>query len=313
MRPIEEINAIALPRIEGLAAKAHQKQLVEFGDEEAMKFKLLHHIPAVKNAATLLAPDDKLLQVAAALHDYGRANQYRNFGNFNDGVHGSEHDHHELGYQAFLIDVEPEIRNAGISEAEFSESLKPGGTTHGVAAAIRLHGMRNIAFDEHFQELDEATSRLVDDVSLLDDLANVALSPTFLLREAEEQAKNASKGGFIPDENAFLTTVSPEVMEYFEKKEKFNREKVCKTYPDYCVFWAILAARQLTDPRTKPIVSKLMSRPVDVAHYDKKTKALVYTGCANSLSALELVFDRVMAAGPANKIICTLSNLLGED
>lgn len=312
MRTIKEIDDIALTRIEGFTEETLKQQSTELGDEEAMKFKLLHHVPAVKNAAAMLAPDDRVLQVAAALHDYGRADQYRKFGNFNDGVHGSEHDHHELGYQGFLRDIEPEIRNAGITEAELAESLKPGGVTYRVAAAIRLHGMRGIAFDEHFQELDEETSRLVDDVSLLDDLANVALCPTFLLREIEEQVKNVSKNGFIPDENAKLTTVSPEIMEYFKQKERFNRDKLCKTYPDYCTFWAILAARQLTDPRTKHIISTLMSYPVDVAHHDEKTGKLIYTECPNSLSALEFVFDRVMAAEPANEIICTLMDLMDE-
>lgn len=313
MRTIEEINNIALTQINSLAAKSYEQQLVELGDKEPMKFKLLRHIPAVKNAAKMLARKDEILQISAALHDYGRATQFKKFGNFNDGDHGSEHDHHELGYREFLRDVEPEIRNGGLSEEEFSETLKPGRVTYKIAAAIRLHGMRGIAFDDHFRELDETTSRLVDDVSLLDDLANVALCPTFLLKEVQEQAKNVSKSGFIPDENALLTTVSPEVMEHFQRRERFNREKVCKTYPDYCAFWAILAARQLTDPRTKDIIKELMSNSIDVMYYDKKTEKLTHTVCANTLAALRFVFDQVMSAGPANEIICTLSDLYGED
>ena len=65
MRTIEEINNIALARINSLMTRTYGHQLAELGDKEPMKFKLLRHIPAVKNAAAMLAPDDEVLRLAS--------------------------------------------------------------------------------------------------------------------------------------------------------------------------------------------------------------------------------------------------------
>ena len=94
-----------------------------------------------------------------------------------------------------------------------------------------------------FAALDPDAARIVDLVSTIDDVANGTQCVGYLLRECQEQAKNVSKGGYIPDENAHLTTVSPRVMQLLVECTSFNRNAECKTYPDYVLFGMFLALR----------------------------------------------------------------------
>ena len=76
-------------------------QRLEFADDQDMLFKLNYHYPQVYSVAQKIAPENEVLQLAAAYHDYGRVFQYLEQGDFNDCGIGSEHDHHVVGYKNF--------------------------------------------------------------------------------------------------------------------------------------------------------------------------------------------------------------------
>lgn len=255
-------------------------------------FKLDVHFPTVTAVAKRLFPDDYVLQTAADFHDYGRIPQLVATGSFNDGVLGSAQDHHVIGQQAFVHDMNTRLLKSGLmSKTEFDDAFAHGFLNQ-ISQAILLHGLRGKAFDEAFAALDPDAARIVDLVSTIDDVANGTQCVGYLLRECQEQAKNVSKGGYIPDENAHLTTVSPRVMQLLVECTSFNRNAECKTYPDYVLFGMFLALRNLKNPQTRDVTHAVMEEPVTIWHY--VAGELVSTDYPNVLTALEWTLDVVM-------------------
>lgn len=257
-------------------------QIERYQDNPDAMFKLTVHFPTVTQVAEKLAPDDPVLQAAADFHDYGRMPQLDLTGSFNDGVLWSPTDHHSIGYKQFKSDMSHILR---VDEVE-AEVLQQ------IANAILLHGLRGRAFPQEFARLDQRAKEVVDFVSLIDDVANGTQCAGYMLRECQEQAKNQSKGGFIPDANAQLRTVSPRVMHFFRKGVSFDR-KECQTYPDYALFGASLAIRSLDDPHTRSIALEIMSREIAVWQYLDQDK-LSQTVYPDGIVALQDIFDRVM-------------------
>ena len=103
------------------------------------------------------------------------------------------------------------------------------------------------------------------------DNAHFAAQPSSpYLGEGQERKKNVSVGGFIPDENEDLRTVSPKVMDLFRESESFNRNAECKTYPDYYIFGCFLATRNLKNPETREITKNLLEQPISIISHDTK-------------------------------------------
>ena len=245
----------------------YEKERHEFADNPDMLYKLNVHFPAVYDVAKKIAPDDEVIQLAALYHDYGRVIQFRKNGDFNDRGAGSSEDHHVLGYEKFLLDAPRIIEDdERIPLLAIQESVKSG-VIHKVSKAILLHGLRGIVFNEEFAKLDNEAKNVVDVISQIDDIANGTQCVGYLLRESQEHSKNVSRGGFIPDENEDLKTVSPKVMECFRKCIDFDYYRDCKTYADYCISGAFLAIRNLKNPATHDITREMMSQPTTVAQY----------------------------------------------
>lgn len=266
------------------------QRLRRFGPDAA--FKLNVHFPTVTSVAERMFPDDYVLQAAADFHDYGRIPQLVTTGSFNDGSFGSAKDHHVIGRDLFYHDMKNVLVNSGLmSSVEFDFSMRAG-FLHRISQAILLHGLRGKAFEAEFMMLDTETERIVDLVSMIDDVANGTQCAGYLLRECQEQAKNVSMGGFIPDENAELRTVSQNVIRLFAESQVFDRNAECQTYADYVIFGAFLATRSLKNSETRIIARAAMEQPVQVWHY--VYNELVMTEYANAAVALERIFDYVM-------------------
>lgn len=279
-------------------------QRVEFAGDQDMLFKLNCHYPQVYAISQKIAPDNKVLQMAAAYHDYGRFFQYREQGNFNDCGIGSEYDHHVVGYKKFLEDA-PKLLNQEVPDMAISDSFEPGGVLYTIGRTILLHGLRGKAFENEFAELSNypEAEKVVDTVGMIDDIANGTQCVGYLLREGQERKKNVSVGGFIPDENEDLRTVSPKVMDLFRESESFNRNAECKTYPDYYIFGCFLATRNLKNPETREITKNLLEQPISIISHDLKNDqdVLVSQEFENGLRAFDYLFETTMEESDAKE------------
>ena len=286
-------------------------QRVEFANDQDMLFKLNCHYPQVYAISQKIAPEDEVLQLAAAYHDYGRAFQYREQGDFNDCGIGSDRDHHVVGYKKFLEDA-PKLLNQKVPEMAISDSFEPGGVLYTIGKTILLHGLRDKAFEDEFAELSNypEAEKIVDTVSMIDDIANGTQCVGYLLREGQERKKNVSVGGFIPDENENLRNVSPKVMDLFRESESFNRNDECQTYPDYYVFGCFLATRNLKNPETREITKNLLEQPISIISHGVKDgkDVLVSEEFENSILAFNHLFDETMEAEDAKEAKQILSD-----
>ncbi len=288
----------------------HEAQRVQFSNNPDAMFKLNIHFPSVYEIAKKLAPSDATAQTAALYHDYGRMRQLETAGDFNDHGVGSEQDHHIIGYNAFLNEI-PTVLSSdeNLSELIINDSLKSG-ALRTIALSIKLHGLRGKAFDDDFATLTERETQIIDLVSQIDDIANGTQCVGYLLREGQEQKKNQSVGGFIPDENASLRTVTPEVMELFRNSTTFDRNTKCQTYPDYYVFGAFLATKNLKDPDTREITKELLSLPITVMQHEtiNNEDVIVNREFKNSLDAFKFIFDTQMEPDDATEAYKILSD-----
>ena len=287
------------------------EQRLEFANQPDMLSKLNVHYPTVWHVSKMLEPNNELLHLAARYHDYGRAEQFRKRGDFNDGVLGSDDDHHVLGYRAFLKDAKATFAGS-ISDLAIDESVESG-VMFAVYETILLHGMRGKAFDEEFAKLDAdypEVAKIVDAVSMIDDIANGTQCINYLFREKQEQAKNKSKGGFIPDENAYSNEVTPRVMELFKQADTFNRNLECKTYPDYYLFGAFLAARNLKDSKTRELTKEAMQIPIMVVSHgvEDGKNVLISEEFSNTLEAFKWLFDKELNPEDAKEAYRILEN-----
>lgn len=280
----------------------------DFAKDPDMLFKLNVHLPAVYHIAQDLAPHDPVLQLAALYHDYGRVFQYNQTASFNDGEFGSTNDHHYVGYQEFLKTAPQILQNAGFTDSDLTEV---DNLLEIVAAAIKLHGLRGKAFAEDFTKLTPTSDFIVSTISQIDDIANGTQCAGYLLRECQEQAKNASRGGFIPDENATDRLVTPEVMNLLRASTTFDRNKACKTYPDYCVFATFLITRSLNspDPQVRKITLRMLAEPITVIERVSSSR-LFSTPFDDIPSALSYIYRQVMIRPDADKVNSILKDFI---
>lgn len=300
-----------IERLNDFCEDLENEQRREFADQPDMLSKLNVHFPTVWHISKMMDPDDEVLHLAARYHDYGRAPQFRSGHLFNDGKLGSDTDHHVIGAKAFDEDA-PRILGDVVPDMAIADSQKSG-VLQAVRAAILLHGMRGKAFAEEFAEIDEKYPRIADiveKVSVIDDIANGTQCVNYLLREGQEQAKNASKGGFIPDENVGRRDVSPHVMELFREATSFNRNAECKTYPDYYLFGAFLAARNLKNPKTRALTIEAMKMPIMMVSHGEKDgeDVLISETFDDTMAAFKALFERELEPQDAEQAYQILDN-----
>ncbi len=280
----------------GAVERKYASALERHAGDPDLEFKLRVHIPTVTEVAKQLYPEDILLQTAAFCHDYGRIAQFERYGTFSDGRLGGQQDHHLIGYECFRADMQTEV------DFTCYHSISVMAMYY-IKNAILLHGLRGKAFGAEFADLDAEANRLIDAISLIDDIANGTQCAGYLLRECEEQVKNTSVGGFIPDEDAGRKTVTPQVMALLRQSKTFNRNAECKTYPDYVIFGAFLATRSLKNPQTREITKRTMELPITVICHENgdPNQPLMQLQFPSALVALQFIFNEVMNEADATE------------
>jgi hypothetical protein len=185
----------------------------------------ISHIKRVQELTEKIAPNDALAPVAAKFHDIGRFEQYKLLGKFDDG----QLLHHISGEDT-------------ISRCLFKKELEKSGELDIVRDVVQFHG--RVQFMPHIENLPDEVRQMVDIISRADDLDNGFEAVTYLEREARDDVKSYKKNS--PDMD--MKAVSKDVMDFFEKGEKFDKMVHCKTYADYILFAAVLSIQSLKGP-----------------------------------------------------------------
>lgn len=194
----------------------------KYKDNSAMQDKL-NHIARVTILTEKICGEDRLARIAAKFHDIGRFPQLELLGSFNDG----KVLHHYLGEDL-------------VARALYKGELEPSKELDVIRLAISYHARMNTM--PYKTEVPKQSLDIVDAVGRADDIENGCIGATgYLLREADEDAKGYKRDN--PDLD--MKAVSPEVWEFFEKGEKFDKMKHCKTYADYTLFASVLAIQAL--------------------------------------------------------------------
>lgn len=188
----------------------------------AMRDKL-DHIIRVTAIVDKNWPGDQMARISAKVHDIGRFPQYEILGKFDD----SKVLHHYLGEDF-------------IARAVYQKKIKKTEELDLLRYVMKYHGRESyIPFKE---EIPEKAKKYIDIVSRVDAIENGCIGAIgYLVRESETDAKNYRNANPELD----MKSVSPEVMEFFKKGEKFDKMVYCKTYADYALFAAVLAIQAL--------------------------------------------------------------------
>lgn len=193
-----------------------------YNDSTTIKDKI-DHITRVTDIASKKWPNDQLVRIAAKIHDIGRFDQYEVLGKFDDG----KILHHYLGENF-------------ITRAVYQGEIKDSEELDMLRAVVKYHGRdRFIPFKN---EIPEQAKNLIDIIGRVDGIENGCIGAVgYLVREKEEDAKSYRANNPELD----MKSISPEVMSFFEKGEKFDKMKYCKTYADYTLFAVVLAITAL--------------------------------------------------------------------
>lgn len=188
----------------------------------AVKDKI-DHIIRVTDIVKKNWDNDQMARIAAKMHDIGRFSQYEILGKFDD----SKVLHHYLGEDF-------------IARALYQGKLEASPELDDLRAVVKYHGREKfIPFKE---EIPESAKSAIDIVSRVDGIENGCIGAVgYLVREAETDAKAYKANNPELD----MKSISPEVLEFFKKGEKFDKMKYCKTYADYTLFAAVLAIQAL--------------------------------------------------------------------
>ncbi len=156
----------------------------------------------------------ELLLLCAEHHDDGRVDQYKLFGKFCD----AKISHNVLGLERFDKYLLKED-----FEKPFDESIR-------VFRDVMLyHGRLQLC-------ISQVSYLYVALVTAADDLENAAAKISYLIREAETDARGYRHDN--PDIDQ--TNVSKFVFDHFASGEKFDKSQYCHTYGEYALFTATL-------------------------------------------------------------------------
>ena len=208
--------------IEAFIDKTIMDFKAKYGEDPIIRDKI-DHIIRVIEIASREWPNDQLVRVAAKIHDIGRFSQYEILGKFDDG----KVLHHYLGENF-------------ITQALYQGKVKDCTELDMLRAVIKYHGRTQ--FLPFKETIPVEAQELVDKIGRVDGIENGCIGAVgYLIREAEDDAKSYRKNS--PDLD--MKSISPEVLEFFKKGEKFDKMKYCKTYADYTLFAAVLAITAL--------------------------------------------------------------------
>lgn len=183
----------------------------------------INHIMRTVVLVEKIAPKNDLVRVATKYHDIGRFLQYELLGKFDDAIVL----HHTLGEDV-------------VTRAAFKGEIKISPELNIIRSSIMFHG--RMEYMPYLTELEDELREIVDIVSRVDAIENGCIGAIgYLERECKEDAKNYKKN----NPNLNMKQVSPEVLKFYLKGEKFDKIKYCKTYADYVLFANILAINAL--------------------------------------------------------------------
>ena len=109
-----------------------------------------------------------------------------------------------------------------------------------IRSVVKYHGRAK--FIPFKNEIPQEAMDLVDTIGRVDGIENGCIGAIgYLVREAQEDAKSYRANNPELD----MKAISPDVLEFYKKGEKFDKMKYCKTYADYTLFAAVLAITAL--------------------------------------------------------------------
>ncbi len=197
----------------------------------------LEHIDRTAKIAKLITNNNKMAVVAAKFHDIGRIPQYEILGAFRDDIIL----HHNLGEDF-------------ITRLLFKGILQPSPELDAIRQGAMYHGRTSfIPFKE--SPITKEAMEITEIISEVDDLDNGCIGALFYI---EDEIVNDKKGYKAKNPDLDMKSVSPRVMEFYRRGEKFNKMTECYTYADYLLFAAILAIQSLKG-KHKEIANQLMS------------------------------------------------------
>lgn len=239
---MKEYSEDVLAELEKFIDNYLDEKIEEYGKDESRERDTLYNkIQHIKRTATIAAAltDNKLVVLAAKYHDIGRIPQLEFLGGFRDDLIL----HHNLGEDL-------------ITRMIFKKQLKPSVELDTIRQAIMYHGrMQFIPFKE--SPIEQDAIELTEIISVVDDLDNGCIGALGYL---ERETVTDAKGYKAKNPDLDMKEVSPRVMEFFRKGEKFDKLSECNTYADYILFASVLAIQSLKGKYSN-YAKKLMSIP----------------------------------------------------
>ena len=242
---IEEKRAYEIQALLEIGNKYFSKYKNKYNDNPDMNFKLNIHIPAVYEVAKTIYPFDEIIQTGALLHDIGRIEEYER----TLGFAGSGYDdHHAIGIEV--------LDNLWLDSGGDITSL----VYQQVRNCVEFHGLLDFIDNDNLKYCSKEDLEVIRAVSICDDIVNAAYAPYYLMREQQMHAKSQSRGGFIPHENQWSKEVNPKLLDALKGKQDItiNRNKECKTYADYNLYYVYLLTKLLKS-RNLEVVKALIS------------------------------------------------------
>lgn len=248
--------------IDNYLKEMHEK----YKDNSAVQDKL-EHIARVTILTEKLCPENRLAKIAAKYHDIGRFSQMDILGAFNDG----KILHHYLGEDF-------------IARALYQGKIEASQELETIRLAISYHA--RIKFMPYKSEIPQQAINIVDAVGRADDIENGCIGAVgYIEREAVTDAKGYRKENPEVDQ----TRVSPEVWEFFQKGEKFDKMKFCKTYADYTLFAAVLAITSLKG-KDRALAKHALGLPCKGSSLEEQER----TQYASALEGYKDIFSRLI-------------------
>ena len=237
----------------------------------------IEHINRAATITKMIAPGNKMAEVAAKFHDIGRFPQYEILGGFRDDLIL----HHNLGEDL-------------ITRFLFQKKLETSFELDVIRQSVMYHGrMQFIPFKK--MPMDPEILETTEIISRSDDLDNGCVGALgYLEREVLTDAKGYKEKN--PDLD--MTMVSPSVIEHYRKGEKFDKLKECKTYADYILFATVLA------------IQSLKGKDHEVA---KKLMAIECYGYDNALEGYKDLFNKYVEPTYAKEAYDILLNFYNMD
>lgn len=226
-----------LEKLNSYIDKFMMEQLEKYKGNKTMEDKTIH-ILRCNMLMSLIKKDDEMAILGCKFHDIGRFMQYEKLGKFDDKFLS-----HNLFGEFFL---QNEIKNGNLESSYELDTIR---------LISMYHGLESIIPEK--TQLPDEVLEAIKAVSIVDEIDNGCIAALgYLEHEVETDAKNYIQNNPELD----MKTVSPEVLQFFLRGEKFDKIKYCKTYADYILFACVLAIKSLKSENYKVAKTAMMQK-----------------------------------------------------